>query len=324
MTSGNSQMAAGRSFSPPAFNLTSGPGDPAEGQELSNNPIQAKSEENQTGDGDSMFDATQLLKFLDHLDVVLDLKDALSPSLFGIVMKVKKIKSFFDAISDAKKGSSLTPGMGVKVLWQNSMPTLGSLAFAYKAIDTTYRVSVSGAKLLGRGVYAAQEFSGQISVEKYETLVDEMDDNVPDSLLGLLLSPIELFRDLRRIKRLSIDIFDHFKALKNIKKSLQNGNISILDVFKTVSDLKDLLTELVDLCKTVQKVVDELGFEFDLEPVEKAIKKFGYPLRSMKDVIGDGVPKAKSRESDGPQGGLEGLHKSLEPGYKPLLDSLPF
>lgn len=311
------QMTAGRSFPPPAFQLSSSPSSRSAGP-----PIQAKSEEEEMDTGESMFGATQLLKFLDHLDVILDLKDAVTPSLLGIVKKVDRIKSFYDALTEARKGSSLVPGTGVKVLWKNAMPSLGSLMFAYKAIDATYRVSVSGAKLLGRGVYAAQEFSGQISAEKYEKLVNDMDDNVPDTLLGLLLSPIEIFRDLRRIKRLSIDIFDHFKALANLKKSLQNGDVSMLDAFKTVSDLQDFLTELVELCQAVQEVVDDLGFEFDLEPAETAIKKFGAPFKSMKEVMGGG--KAKEEEDDAPAGGPEALRKSLEPGYKPLLDSLPF
>lgn len=309
----NGPMNAGRSLSPPAFNLTSS--SPSSG--MGGQPLQAKMEAGDTDTGESMFQATQLLKFLNHLDVLIDLKESVTPSLLGIIMKAKKLKGFLSKLSDAKKGASGITRKGVA-------STGGGFGFAFAAIDLTYWASVLGAKTLARGVYATQELWGSISPEQYENAVENLDDSVPDSLIGFLLSPSKTYQSITKIKRLGKDVIDGFSGLANLKKSLQNGDVSMLDVFKTVSNLKDSIKDLLELCKEVQELLDDWGFKFDLAPVEQAIKKFSAPLRSMKEVINADPDMAKEEEKEQPAGGGEALLKSLEPGYKPLLDSLGF
>lgn len=320
MTTDDPQMALGRSLSPPAFNLTTSNNDQPPGGEMASGPIQAKSEEGQTEEADPMFEATQLLKILDHVDVILDLKDAITPSLTSIVKRVMKIKSFVNSLSEVRKGASLTP--------QSSLSNLKvagkSLGFAVSAIEMTYWATVKGAKLLARGVYAGQELSGQISSDQYENAVDNLEDSVPDSMWALLMMPSETYQSFIKIKRLSKDILEDFSTLSNLKKSLQKGDASMLDVVKTVSNLKDSLEDFVELCREVQELLEDLGFEVELKPLEKAINKFSYPLKSMKGLINEDKPEAKKGNNDTSDGGWSSLKKSVEPGYKPILDAFSF
>ena len=293
--------------------------------EMATYPTETHSKKASAPKEKEMDPAAKLLKFLDHIDVILDIKESLTPSFTTIYFKIKKIRNFINSISDIRKGSVLSPGDNYRSIGKRTLKAFGKgIGFSLKAIDLTYWASVKGAKLVARGIWATQELTGHMTEEQYENSVNNMNDNVPESLIGLALLPTETFQNLSKIMRLGGDILEEFTALKVLKRSLQNGDASMSDVVSTITDLKAYLKNFLELCQQVEEAIGDLGFDVDLKPIEKAINKFSYPLRRMKDLLGDDKPKPKSGNDDAPVGGMPALKKSLEPGYKPLLDSLPW
>lgn len=213
-----------------------------------------------------------------------------------------------DTISDVRGGVKLTTKS------DKLKATAGGLRLGKNSIALTYSLTVWAAKSLAKTVYATQAVAGQITKEQYERAVDNLEDSVPDSLLGLLLMPSETYRSLRKIKRLASGIKQQFSDLRALLQSANSQDVSLLDLYKTVSGLRDSLSDFVELSTEIESLLNEFGYDVNLDVYEKVIDELNKSLQSMESI---GVEQIKDANSDG--SGFSGLKKSLEPAYKPLI-----
>ena len=268
----------------------------------------AKQGETTSGTREQRGVSEKVLDFADRIDVALQYQDDISVSLFKVIKTIRSIKNVMDTISDVRGGVKLTTKS------DKLKATAGGLRLGKNSIALTYSLTVWAAKSLAKTVYATQAVAGQITKEQYERAVDNLEDSVPDSLLGLLLMPSETYRSLRKIKRLASGIKQQFSDLRALLQSANSQDVSLLDLYKTVSGLRDSLSDFVELSTEIESLLNEFGYDVNLDVYEKVIDELNKSLQSMESI---GVEQIKDANSDG--SGFSGLKKSLEPAYKPLI-----